>query len=207
MFNIAWVFRSYDTSHLNCYLAKGQDYSLSNSVKSGESNDSLRAISVQIDLTYLDTEDRMLIKIVAAKVDVTWLLTRKLLLRLLKVWTAKLEEVALPSISDFLPNAPRNLVLEHSLALEFDGPQPKNESAPILSINGAHLLLEINLKLNSIQTHLTLRGVSQEISLSFSRRETHAFIEMLFNKSKQAGWLVAASFPDWLTGHHSTNIQ
>ncbi len=162
---------------------------------------------MQIDLTYLDTEDRMLLKIVAAKVDLSWLLTRKLMLRLLKVWTAKLEEVALPSMGDFLPNAPRNLEQEHSLALEFDGPQPKNELAPALSINGAHLLLEINLKLNSIQTQLTLRGVSQETSLNFSRRETHAFIEMLFMKSKQAGWLVAASFPDWLTGQQSPNVQ
>lgn len=162
---------------------------------------------MQIDLTYLDTEDRMLLKIVAAKVDVSWLLTRKLLLRLLKVWTAKLEEVALPSMGDFLPNAPRNLEQEHSLALEFDGPQPKNESAPALNINDAHLLLEINLKLNSIQTQLTLRGVSQETSLNFSRRETHAFIEMLYMKSKQAGWLVAATFPDWLTGQQSPNVQ
>jgi len=155
---------------------------------------------VQIDLTYLNTEDRMLLKIVAAKVDVSWLLTRKLLLWLLKVWTAKLEEVALPSMCDLFPNIPRNLEQEHSLALEFDGPQPKNESAPALNVSGAHLLLEINLKLDSIQTKLTLKGSSQETSLNFSRRETHAFIEMLFIKSKQSGWLVAASFPDWLTG-------
>ena len=162
---------------------------------------------MQIDLTYLDTEDRMLLKIVAAKVDMSWLLTRKLLLRLLKVWTAKLEEVALPSMGDYLPNAPRNLEQEHSLALEFDGPHPKNESSPVLNLGGAHLLLEINLKLNSIQTQLTLRGESQETTLSLSRRETHAFIEMLFVKSKHAGWLVAASFPDWLTGQQSTNVQ
>ena len=162
---------------------------------------------MQIDLTYLDTEDRMLLKIAAAKVDMSWLLTRKLLLRLLKVWTAKLEEVALPSMGDYLPNAPRNLEQEHSLALEFDGPHPKNESSPILNFGDANLLLEINLKLSSIQTQLTLKGASQETTLSLSRRETHAFIEMLFVKSKHAGWLVAASFPEWLTGQQSTNVQ
>ena len=162
---------------------------------------------MQIDLTYLDTEDRMLLKIFTAKVDVSWLITRKLLLRLLKVWTAKLEEVALPSMAEYLPSAPRNLEQEHSLALEFDGPQPKNESIPIVNLGGAHLLLEINLKLSSIQTQLTLRSATQETTLSLSRRETHAFIEMLFVKSKHAGWLVTASFPDWLTGQQSVNVQ
>jgi hypothetical protein len=161
---------------------------------------------VQIDLTYLDTEDRMLLKIVTAKVDVSWLLNRKLLLRLLKVWTAKMEEVSLPSMGGYLPNTPRNLEQEHSLALEFDGPQPKNESFPVFNLSYAHLLLEINLKLTSIQTQLTLRGSSQEITLSLSRRETHAFIEMLFVKSKHAGWLVGASFPKWLTGRESSNV-
>ena len=161
---------------------------------------------MQIDLTYLDTEDRMLLKIVAAKVDVSWLLTRKLLLRLLEVWTSKLEEVSLPSMSNYLPSAPRNLEQEHSLALEFDGPHPKNESASALNLSSAHLLLEINLKLSSIQTQLTLRGGSQETSLSLSRRETHAFIEMLFVKSRHASWLVAASFPEWLTCQQSPNV-
>ena len=169
-------------------------------VKTGNPLKSPRATLVQIDLTYLDTEDRMLLKIVTAKVDVSWLLTRKLLLRLLKALTSKLEEVALPSMGDFLPHAPRNLEQEHSLALEFDGPQPKNESVPALNLGAAHMLIEINMKLNSIQTQLTLRGASQETTLSLSRRETHAFIEMLFVKSKNAGWLVTASFPEWLGG-------
>jgi hypothetical protein len=162
---------------------------------------------MQIDLMYLQTEDRMILKIVEVKADASWLLTRNLLLRLLKVWTTKLEEVALPSIGDFIPNVPRNLGQEHSLALEFDGPHPKNETSSILNFGDAHLLLEINLKLSSIQTQLTLKGASQETTLSLSRRETHAFIEMLFVKSKRAGWLVAASFPEWLTGQQSTNVQ
>lgn len=161
---------------------------------------------MQINLTYLDTEDRMLLKIVAANVDVSWLITKKLLLRLLKVWTSKLEEVSLPSMCDYLPSVPRNLEQEHNLALEFDGPHPKNESASTLNLSGAHLLLEINFKLSSIQTQLALRGGYQETILSLSRRETHAFIEMLFVKSKHASWLVAASFPEWLTGQKSLNV-
>ena len=161
---------------------------------------------MQIDLTYLNTEDRMLLKIIAAKVDVSWLMTRKLLLRLVQAWTAKLEEVALPSMIDYLPSTPRNLEQEHSLALEFDGPQTKNESSPKFDASTAHLLLEINLKLNSIQTQLTLKGASQETKLIFSRRETHAFIEMLYVKSKQAGWFGAGSFPEWLTGNQSSKV-
>jgi hypothetical protein len=148
----------------------------------------------------------MLLKIVTAKVDVSWLLTRKLLLRLLEVWTSKLEEVSLPSVSNYLPSAPRNLEQEHRLALEFDGPHPKGESPSALNLSSAHMLLEINLKLSTIQTQLTLRGGSLETNLSLSRRETHAFIEMLFVKSKHASWLMAASFPEWLTVHKSSNV-
>jgi hypothetical protein len=52
-------------------------FNSSSSVKTGNPLNSPRGTSVQIDLTYIDTEDRMLLKIVAAKVDVSWLLTRK----------------------------------------------------------------------------------------------------------------------------------
>ncbi len=154
--------------------------------------------SVQIDLTYIGSEDRMLLTVNTEKLDLNWWLTRNLMLRFIKAWAAKLEEVALPSVSGFLPNVPRNLQQEHSLALEFDGPQPKTDK-PIFNKSNAGLLIEeINLKVNGIQTQVSLRGEGKETTLKLSRRETHAFLEMLFVKSQYAGWLNAVTFPEWL---------
>lgn len=162
---------------------------------------------MQIDLTYIDSEDRMLLSVNTEKVNLNWWLTRKLMLRFIKAWAVRLEEVALPSVSGFLPNVPRNLQQEHSLALEFDGPQPKTDAPNLSKINAGLLIEEINLKVSSIQTQVSLRGEGKETILKLSRRETHALLEMLFVKSQHAGWLNAVTFPDWLNGHKSSKPE
>lgn len=146
----------------------------------------------------------MFLTVKAEKVNSNWSLTRRLMMRLIKAWAAKLEEVALPSVFGFLPNSPRNLLHEHNLALEFDGPQSNIDALTQIDTNVGLLIEEINLKVSSIQTQVTLRAGSEETTLILSRRETHALLEMLFVKSKHAGWLNAVTFPDWLNRRNSS---
>ena len=162
---------------------------------------------MQIDLIYIDSEDRMLLTVNAEKYKLNWWLTRKLMLRLIKVWVEKLEEVALPSVPSFLPELPRNLQQEHSLALEFDGPQPKTDITPQINAKVGLLIEEINLKVSSLQTYVSLRGGGEETTLKLSRRETHALLEMLFVKSKHVGWLKTVIFPYWLNSHNASKPQ
>jgi hypothetical protein len=149
----------------------------------------------------------MLLTVNAEKYKLNWWLTRKLMLRLIKVWVEKLEEVALPSVPSFLPDFPRNLQQEHILALEFDGPQPKTDTPPQINAKDGLLIEKINLRVSSLQTHVSLRGVGEETTLKLSRRETHALLEMLFVKSKHAGWLKTVTFPYWLTSHNVSTPQ
>ena len=151
---------------------------------------------MDIDLTFIDIEDRMQLTITSELKANSWWLSRRLLLRLLNVWTEKLEQIALPDIPGIFDAAHRNMADEHNLALEFDGPKPK--SNPTRSDRQGELLTAIDLTVSSIQTRLTLRGANKEMTLSLSRRETHAFIEMLFLKSKSAGWLKTVKYPTWL---------
>lgn len=153
-------------------------------------------VQVDIDLTFVEIEDRMHITVTSELKGNSWWLSRRLLLRLLTVWTEKLEQIALPNIPGIFDATHRNIASEHSLALEFDGPKPK--SSPTRGWSQADLLTAIDLTVSSIQTRLTFRGVRNEMTLSLSRRETHAFIEMLFLKSKSAGWLKTAQYPKWL---------
>ncbi len=151
---------------------------------------------MDIDLTFVDIEDRMHLTFTSELRTNSWWLSRRLLLRLLNVWTEKLEQIALPDISGIFDPAHRNMADEHNLALEFDGPQPK--ISPTRSGLQGELITTIDLTVSSIQTRLTLRGANKKMTLSLSRRETHAFIEMLFLKSKNAGWLKTVKYPIWL---------
>lgn len=151
---------------------------------------------MNIDLTFVEVEDRMHLTVSSKlKVD-SWWLSRRLLLRLLSVWTDKLEQVALPDIPGILDTTHRNIADEHNLALEFDGPKFKCNQTNV-SLQG-ELLTAVDLTVNSIQSQITLRGENKKMTFSLSRRETHAFIEMLFLKSKSAGWLKIVNYPIWL---------
>ena len=72
---------------------------------------------MKIDLTYLPVEDRMCL---ALENQVGWLITRSLLLKLVRAWLEKLQSVDLPPVGFSLGS--RNIVQEHALSLEFDAP-------------------------------------------------------------------------------------
>ncbi len=159
---------------------------------------------MKINLIYIELEDRLRIDIILDESSVNWWLTRKLSLNLLIGLAEKLQEIALPQVNFYTSKIARNILQEHTLALEFDGPLVQKKSKKILNATKVQLIKEINLKLNSVRTTLKLRGAFRESSLNISRRETHAFIQMLHVQCTKAGWLEAAKLPDWLVEYQST---
>jgi hypothetical protein len=146
---------------------------------------------MNLDLTYNPEEDRMKFSL---RGNADWLLTRSLLLKFVSAWVQKLEGIELPNVS--IPLGPRDLALEHSLSLEFDGPQ-KSDYKPEHS-NHAKLLSEITLTVDSLGTSLCLKGEGLETKLSLTRKESHTLLEMLAQKSHAVGWLDAVQLPPWL---------
>ena len=124
---------------------------------------------MKINLIYIEIEDRLRIDIILDESSVNWWLTRKLSLNLLIGLAEKLQEIALPQVNFYTSKIARNILQEHTLALEFDGPLVQKKSKKILNTTKVQLIQEINLKLNSVRTTLKLRGAFRESSLNISR--------------------------------------
>jgi hypothetical protein len=146
---------------------------------------------MNLDLSYNPEEDRMKFSL---RGNADWLLTRSLLLKFVSAWVQKLEGIELPNVS--IPLGPRDLALEHSLSLEFDGPQ-KSDYKPEHSTH-TKLLSEITLTVDSFGTSLSLKGEGLETKLSLTRKESHTLLEMLAQKARAVGWLDAVQLPPWL---------
>ena len=156
---------------------------------------------MKIDLTYLPLEDRMCL---ALENQVGWLITRSLLLKLVRAWLEKLQSVDLPQVGFSLGD--RDIGQEHALSLEFDGPTTSQKKAePEVK---ARLLQEVTLNVDSFGAKLVMRGEGVETSLTLTRKESHLVLEMLANKARAVNWLDEVKWPSWLgsineeaTGH------
>ncbi len=152
---------------------------------------------MKIDLTYLPVEDRMCL---ALEKQVGWLITRSLLLKLVRAWLEKLQSVDLPQVGFSLGD--RDIGQEHALSLEFDGPTT-TQKKPETMVNN-RLLQEVALTVESVGAKLVLRGDGVETNLVLTRKESHLVLEMLANKARSVGWLNEVDWPNWL-GSTQTN--
>ncbi len=149
---------------------------------------------MKIDLSYLPTEDRMLLSLGE---NSCWLITRVLLIKLVNAWLEKLEKVELPDVGFSLGG--RDIGQEHALSLEFDGPTT-TQKMPAIQVK-SRLLQEVTLTVDSLGVRLSLRGGGAETNLTLTRKESHLVLEMLARKAKVAGWLNAVVWPSWLGSH------
>jgi hypothetical protein len=146
---------------------------------------------MHIDLNYLPLEDRMRFS-VRGKAE--WLITRRLLVRLVVIWVQRLRDIDLPNVG--FPLGQRDISQEHALSLEFDAPKlTTNNFKPASQIV---LLQEVTLSVNELGVKLAMRGQGLAIEMSFTRKESHLVLEMLAQKAREAKWLQAAELPDWL---------
>lgn len=151
---------------------------------------------MDIDLTFDNRNDRLLIRLHDNSTDLSWWLTRRVTLRLIKAWADKLEQIGLPKI-DALPHLPpRDIGLEHNLSLEFDG--PKSKKAPFVIGHVVHLVEEIDITVSSIGCQLHLKSKTKDTRFSLTRMQSHAILEMLSNVVKRAKWLEQIDWPKWL---------
>ena len=146
---------------------------------------------MQLDLTYLPAQDRLSLSI---RGKAHWLLTRSLTIRLVSAWVAKLQEVDLPKVGFALGQ--RDVGQEHALSLEFDG--PKNIATPPEPAAQAKLLEEINLTVDALGSKLVFRGQGQEMAMNLTRKESHLLLEMIGKRARDALWLQAVQWPQWL---------
>ena len=146
---------------------------------------------MNIDLSYLPAEDRMLLSVGGQS---GWLITRSLLIKLVNAWIDKLQKVELPDVGFSLGD--RDIGQEQALSLEFDGPtttQKKSETQV-----KSRLLQEVTLTVDSVGVKLVLRGESVETNLTLTRKESHLVLEMLANKARAVSWLAEGQWPSWL---------
>lgn len=146
---------------------------------------------MKIDLAYLPSEDRLQLSL-DNRAD--WLITRNLLIKLVKAWIDKLSEVELPKVGIDLGE--RDLSQEHALSLEFDGPQKSH--AKISSPAITTLISEVTITVNSLGSRLIIKGQGKESRVALTRKESHLFLEMLARKSRNINWLDQIELPNWL---------
>jgi hypothetical protein len=153
--------------------------------------------SLQMDLTYLPAKDRLLFTLRKGQEQADWWLTRRMVTAWVLALADKLEAVALPLVSlSQLQSAERNLGQEHALSLEFDGPKPKATAST--HKQSALLLQEVSLTVTDLECSLVLKAPPQSSHLVLTRKETHALLEMLATKARQAGWVQQPQWPAWL---------
>lgn len=146
---------------------------------------------MQIDLSYIALEDRMLISL-SGQSD--WLITRSLLLKLVPAWLDKLESVELPKVGFSLGN--RDIGQEHALSLEFDGPTSSQKK--VAQGVKTRLVHEVTLTVDPTGVKLILRGEGAETNLTLTRKESHLVLEMIAKKAREADWLNEVVWPSWL---------
>lgn len=152
----------------------------------------------QISLTYDANEDRLLLKLRDAEQQVSWWLTRRITLRLLKAWLTKLQEVAPPTID--MPWMPqlnhRKLNEEHALSLEFDAIRQERTRDDGRAVVG--LVTSVNLAVTSTDSRLTFVAAGSKASVTLTRMESHAMVEALALHARQSQWLNGWKLPAWV---------
>lgn len=156
-------------------------------------------MAAQISFTFDAEQDRLwLVAQVAEQRSGCWL-TRRVALALLQAWVNRLEQVPLPHVEApwMPPRAARQLAQEHALSLEFDA--PRSEAKPKPLGNGGFLATVAHLTVSPTESELVLKGQGgSQVSMSLTRRESHAFVEALALQVRQAQWLTACALPPWL---------
>lgn len=122
-----------------------------------------------------------------------WLVSRRLLIRVVSALIQKLELVDLPDVGFPLD---RDIGLEHALSLEVDG--PAETDLPPDAVLDVPLLSEVTLTVRDVGVRMVLKGGGQALGLTLTRKEAHVVLEMLARKAKRAGWLNPVMWPDWL---------
>jgi hypothetical protein len=151
---------------------------------------------MKLDLSYLETEDRMLLSVGDQS---GWLITRSLVIKLINAWMDKLQKVELPDVGFSLGE--RDIGKEHALSLEFDGPtttQKKSETQV-----KSRLLQEVTLTVDSVGARLVLKAEGVETNITLTRKESHLVLEMLANKARAVNWLGEVIWPAWLGSMHA----
>lgn len=146
---------------------------------------------MNLDLTYLPADDRMRFSV---RSQADWLITRRLLLKLLDAWLQKLQTIDLPAVN--VPLGQRDIALEHALSLEFDGPHT-TQQAPKATPE-AKLLEEVSITVDKVGTQMVMRGAGVETSFSLTRMQSHMVLEMLAKKARDVQWIDAHQLPQWL---------
>jgi hypothetical protein len=112
-------------------------------------------------------------------------------------WLQKMDQVGLPEINlSGVSKIKRNLRQEHFLSLEFDGPSTN----PFVSksLEQTFLVTEITLSVSESECIVVLKSTNDTSKVKLTRKEAHAFLEMLASKARAAGWLTLAQWPDWI---------
>jgi hypothetical protein len=155
-------------------------------------------VPAQVSLTYIDSEDRLHLRIASDGRPSHWWLTRRVALNLLRAWLARLEEVAPPRLElPWMPQtAQRELRQEHELSVDLDDlrREPKRQVVD----DAAQLVSTVRLQVTSMETKLTLMAGQNMTSLSLTRKESHAMVEVLGLQARQAQWLKGMSLPEWI---------
>ena len=146
---------------------------------------------MKIDLAYLPAEDRLQLSL---ENHSDWLISRNLLIKLIKAWVAKLDEIDLPEVGINLGK--RDLSQEHALSLEFDGPQKRQGG--FTSKQAPKLIQEVTISVNSLGSRLIIKGQEQASTISLTRKESHLLLEMLVRKARNANWVDRIEWPQWL---------
>ena len=153
--------------------------------------------SIQLDLAYIAEEDRVLITLYKDQDHFDWWLTRRMGIALVSAWLEKLEAIGLPQIAIAqLQNPNRNLPLEHELSLEFDGPKSKKVSTN--PNPNAMLIQEVSISVSQVDCLLLIKAEGQSTRLNLTRKESHAFLEMVAAKARHADWINKPNWPIWL---------
>jgi hypothetical protein len=153
---------------------------------------------IHIDLRYLASADRIHLSLRSGVHRSDWWLTRRLTSLIVSHWLYKMGQVDLPELN--LPGVSkikRNLAQEHVLSLEFDGPLLK----PVISTSIEQPLLatEATLSVSESECIVVFKSSTNDTSkVKLTRKEAHAFLEMLAGKARAAGWLTLAQWPEWI---------
>lgn len=146
---------------------------------------------MQLDLSYLPDEDRMRLSL---RGHADWLITRRMLIRLVSAWVQKLEEVDLPEVGFSLGK--RDVGMEHELSLEFDAPQATSYR-PAVQTEGI-LLSEVTMTVDQTSTQVVFKGDGKQSSMTLTRKESHMVLELLASKARAVNWVDESTWPQWL---------
>ena len=152
--------------------------------------------SLHIDLCYQTDEDRMLLSLRLAGSRVDWWLTRRMTLTLVQAWIGRVQSVGLPIVPlAHLGGESRDVAAEHLLSLEFDGPRDAGQPQAHLEPT---LIQTASISVSQLDSTLTLIAGGKSSQIKLTRRESHAFLEMITSNAIGAGWMKAPDLPDWL---------